>query len=157
MSRLFFIVFILILAACGKEATVRMLPDPAPDQEMNYAQNGITLILDENSFDTSPSLIGTTLQNDSLRNYGYGAFYHIEIRVDGLWHMITYSDAVFLKNKRFTDSGNILLAGEKVHQQFSVEELGVTLLPGEYRLVKSFLAQGEPFHEVSVAAPFTVE
>ena len=50
-----------------------------------------------------------------------------------------------------------LQAGDTAHQDFSVEALGVTLLPGEYRLVKTFLSQGESFHEISIAAPFWVK
>ena len=156
MKRILIIVLFLILTACAADETVPTLPDPVPDQEINSTENGLTLTLGDNLFSESPSHIKTTLQNNSLRDYGYGDFYHIEVRVDGLWYMITYSDVVFLKNKRFTDSGSLLLSGKHAQQHFSVEALGVTLLPGEYRLVKSFLAQGEPFHEVSVAAPFSV-
>jgi len=148
---------LLFLAACGKEATVSTLPDPSPDQEMKSTEKGISLILDEVFFAESPAIINTLLKNDSERNYLYGEFYHIEISVDGFWYIITYSDTVFFNNPRFKDTGSLLLAGNETRQQFSVDDLGVKLLPGEYRLVKTLLAQGKPFHEISIAVPFFVE
>ena len=86
-----------------------------------------------------------------------GEFYHIEVNKDGQWFNITYSDAVFLKNPSFKDYGNVLSAGSKARQTFSVDVLGVTLIPGEYRLVKTFLSLGKPLYELSVAVPFTVK
>ncbi len=76
---------------------------------------------------------------------------------DNQWYIITYSDAVFLKNLAFKDFGSVLIAGGEVHQEFSVDALGVILIPGNYRLVKKFLTKEEPIHEQSAAVPFTME
>lgn len=151
------IVLILPLSACGKEPAVSTLPDPVPDQEMFSSEEGLSLVLDEDSFVGSPSIIKTLVRNNSSSDYQLGEFYHIEVNKDGKWYIITYSDAVFLKNPSFKDFGNVLSAGNKARQTFSVDALGVTLIPGEYRLVKTFISTGEPMHELSVAVPFTVE
>ena len=71
--------------------------------------------------------------------------------------MITYSDTVFFTNPRFKDSGHLLPSGSEAHQLFSVETLDVELLPGEYRLLKTFSSRDEPYHEISVAVPFTIK
>lgn len=151
------IVLILPLSACGKEPAVSTLPDPVPDQEMFSSEEGLSLVLDEDSFVGSPSIIKTLVRNNSSSDYQLGEFYHIEVNKDGQWYIITYSDAVFLKNPSFKDYGNVLSAGSEARQNFSVDALGVTLIPGEYRLVKTFISIGEPMHELSVAVPFTVE
>ncbi|WP_438313777.1 immunoglobulin-like domain-containing protein [Sporosarcina sp. FA9] len=157
MKKLLILIFILLLAGCGKEAMVPTLPDPTPDQEMNASESGLSLTLIENTFTQTPIQIETHIRNDSSNDYQYGQFYHIEIKMDGLWYLITYSDAVFFKNKEFIDTGNTLSPGEEAHQLFSVDMLGVTLVPGEYRLAKTFLSLGDSFHEITVAAPFSVK
>ncbi|QUW20561.1 hypothetical protein JSQ81_11900 [Sporosarcina sp. Marseille-Q4063] len=148
---------LLFLSTCGNEAIVSTLPDPVPDQEILSSEEGLSLTLLEDTFTGSPIIIYTHVQNDSNDDYGYGDFYHIEVEKDGQWYIITYSDAVFFKNPRFKDFGSTLLAGNEAYQTFSVEELGVDLFPGNYRLVKTFLSQGEAFYEITVAVPFFVK
>jgi len=157
MNKILIILLLPFLISCGNEAAVATLLDPVPDQEMQASDRGLSISLTEDTFTESPTIIETVVRNESLQNYNFGEFYHIEVSKDGLWYIITYSDAVFLKNPRFKDFGSTLQAGDNAHQSFSVEALGVTLLPGEYRLVKTFLSQGESFHEISVAAPFWVK
>ena len=159
MKRLLIIsvTLLLLLTACGKEPTMATLTNPVPDQEMTSSKEGLSLILDENYFVGSPAFIKTVVTNDSFVDYQLGEFYHIEINIENQWYIITYSDTVFLKNPAFKDFGSVLVAGSEAHQEFSVDALGVTLIPGEYRLVKTFLAISEPMYEQSVAAPFTVE
>lgn len=157
MKRLWIFSLVLLLAACGNASAPTMLPDPVPDQEMGSSEEGLSLVLAEDHFIGSPTLIHTVVRNDSEEAYQLGEFYHIEMRQDGKWYILTYSDAVFLKNPQFRDFGNVLATGSEARQSFSVKDLGLPLVPGNYRLVKTFLSQGEPFHEVSVAAPFQVE
>lgn len=146
----------LTFAACGKEKTVPIIPEPAPDQVRPSSDSGLSLTIEEDTFIGSPTYINATIKNDSEFTYGYGDFYHIEHLFNEYWHMITYSDFVFTSNPKFRDSGSLLKPGEEAQQSFSVEMLGVTLFPGEYRLVKTFLVKDQSFHEVSVAATFTV-
>lgn len=157
MKRILMISLFLLLTACSRETTLSTLADPVPDQERNASNNGISLILEDIIFDDSPTHINTIVQNHSKRDYQYGEFYHIEVNKEGYWYIITYSNAVFLKNRRFIDTGSILPAGEEVRQVFSIEDLGVTLPAGEYRLVKTLLAKDGPYEELSVAVLFTVE
>jgi hypothetical protein len=147
---------LLIISTCGNEAVVNTLPDPVPDQVIHSSEEGLSLTLLEDTFNGSPTTITTIVQNESQDNYSFGGFYHIEVEKDGQWYIITYSDAVFFKNARFKDFGNTLITGNKAYQNFSVEELGVELFPGNYRLVKTFLSQGENFYELTVAVPFFV-
>lgn len=161
MKRLIILTCVILIAlplvACGKAKIVSIIPDPTPDQVRPSSESGLSLIIEEDTFTGSPTHINTKLKNDSELTYGYGDFYHIEHLVNDHWHMITYSDLVFTSNPKFRDSGRLLKPGEEAHQSFSVEMLKVELFPGEYRLVKTFLVKSEPFHEVSVAAQFTVQ
>ena len=133
-----YILLLPTLFSYGNEAAVATLPDPVPDQEMPTSENGLSLMLTDDTFTGSPTIIETVVQNDSSHDYNFGEFYHIEVNTGNLWYIITYSDAVFYKYPQFTDIGSILQAGDKAHQTFPVEALGVTLFPEEYRLVKNF-------------------
>ena len=101
--------------------------------------------LAEDTYDKPPSLIKATIKNESQQNYEFGEFYHIEVNKNGEWYIVTHSAALFLENQQFTDFGQLLVAGSEVQQPFFIDQLGVTLVPGEYRLVKPFLSQNEPF------------
>ncbi|CAM3190428.1 immunoglobulin-like domain-containing protein [Filibacter tadaridae] len=157
MKRFIIFALILILTGCGKDDPLPILPDPTPDQVIQSVEEGLSLELLEDSYEGPPSEITTIIRNDSSIDFSYGEFYTIEVSVDGQWYMMTYSDAVFLRNQRFKDTGHLLLAGGKARQTFSIEALGLKLLPGEYRLVKSFSTHVDPFYEVSVAATFSVK
>lgn len=158
MRKILFVALLLLVpAACQHEKMISTLPDAAPDQQMGTSEGGVTLTLEKTSYTDPTPEIKITLHNESDHDYQYGDFYHIEVLKDGQWYMITYSDAVFLKNKSFTDSGHILPAYDEARQTFLVEALGVELSPGQYRLVKTFLSRSDTFQEYAVAAPFTVE
>ena len=157
MKQILLFSFLILLTACGNKTEVSTLPDPVPDQKINASEEGLSLTLLENTFTGSPAMIQTQIQNDSPIAYTLGDFYHIEIEKDGQWYMITYSDAVFFNNPDFKDFGKTLAAGEEVYQDFHVKDLDVKLQPGNYRLVKTFLSQGESFYEVSIAVYFFVK
>lgn len=157
MKKFVVVLFAMLLMACSKEPAVTTLPDPVPDQILPSDKEGLTLELKQMLFTSSPDVIPTVVRNDSGNDYRIGEFYHIEILKDDKWYIITYSDAIFLRNPNFKDFGGLLVDGMEAKQQFSVEALGVELPPGDYRLVKTFLSIGERYHEVSVAAPFTVQ
>lgn len=155
MKKWLSILLLLLLAGCSKDASITTLADPTPDQLIPDSSEGITLRLLEQQFDGSPSYIETEVINDNDEAYEAGSFYHIEVLKEGKWYIITYSDAVFFRNPHFRDGGVVIQGGSKMPQMFSVDELGVELPTGEYRLVKTVLHQN-PYHEITVAAPFTV-
>ncbi|MBT2583192.1 immunoglobulin-like domain-containing protein [Planococcus sp. ISL-109] len=157
MKKIVMFLSVLFLAACSNEASVTTLTDPSPDQELRSSEAGLSMSLAEDAYEKSPSLIEVTIKNESQQNYGFGEYYHIEVNKNGKWYILTHSDAVFLNNQQFNDSGQLLLAGSEVQQTFFIDQLGITLVPGEYRLVKTFLSQNEPFFEIAIASPFTVE
>lgn len=121
MNRIGIPLYALLLIACTQEPTVPILPEPAPDQEIASIEEGLSLILEESTFNGSPAAIRTSVRNNSGQAYRLGEFYHIEMKVDGEWHGVTYSDAVFLNNPHFRDFGNVLSQGEEGQQLFSVE------------------------------------
>ena len=157
MKKILLFTFILFLAACSKEAAVTTLEDPSPDQQLSSSEAGLSLTLSEDLYTGSPKVIETAIKNESQRNFGFGEYYYIEVENNGEWYIVTHSDAVFLKNPHLIDYGYLLKAGSQMQQTFSLDLLGITLPPGEYRLVKTFLSQDEPFYEVSLSSPFTVE
>lgn len=157
MKYLFLFLSVLILTACNLEELPKTLKDPSPIQQIPASSDGLTLELADDSFSGSPSVIKTILKNDSLQSFEYGDYFYIEVKKEEGWFILTHSDAVFLNNPHLTDFGRLLMPESRVQQSFSIDLLGVTLPPGEYRLVKTFLSQDQPFHEVSVASPFTIK
>ncbi|WP_376781603.1 immunoglobulin-like domain-containing protein [Sporosarcina ureae] len=63
---------------------------------------------------------------------------------DDEWYTLMHSDSMFYKNPHFTNLGYLLAPRKNIQQSFSIETLGVILVPGEYRLVKIFLIPGDP-------------
>ncbi|WP_088008514.1 immunoglobulin-like domain-containing protein [Indiicoccus explosivorum] len=150
------LMYLVLLAACSQPGPPT-LPDPVPEQRMDAAEAGLSAALSEDAFTGSPPVITVRLTNGSGKPYEYGGYFSIEVLKDGAWHALDHSDAIFFTDPGFRDTGEVLAPGAETSQPLSVESLGVTLTPGDYRLVKTFMPMEEPFHEVSVAVPFSVE
>ena len=158
MKKILCLMFLLaLLTACGGEPLMNTLTEPSPDQELASTKGGLSLLLEKNHYMESPSVIGTTIKNDTMQDFGFGEYFHIEMKQASGWHILTHSDAVFINNPHLNDFGHLLQAGDEVDMRFSIEELGIELAPGKYRIVKTFLSQEEPFFEISIASPFRVE
>ncbi|PKH08625.1 immunoglobulin-like domain-containing protein [Planomicrobium sp. MB-3u-38] len=156
MKYLLFVISVLLLAACSQNALPKTLKDPSPIQQIPASSAGLTLELEDDSFSRSPSAIEASMKNDSLKHYDYGDYFYIEVKKEDGWYILTHSDAVFIENPHLTDFGHVLLSGSRIKQSFSFDLLKVTLPAGEYRLIKTFLSKEQPFHEISLSAPFTV-
>ena len=158
MKKIMLLLLILVfLVACGEDSSVATIANPSPDQELASSKAGLSLLLEEHSYAGSPSVIATTLKNDSMQDFGFGEYFHIELKRKSGWHILTHSDAIFINNPHLNDFGRVLAAGGEMDMRFSIEELGIELAPGEYRIVKTFLSQEEPFFEISIASSFDVE
>lgn len=157
MKYILSISLLLLLSACTTRSTLNTLPDPVPDQNRTSTTEGVSLSLPQTIFHESPSQVEVTLSNVSNQDYTIGDFYHIEIKKDNAWYIITYSDKIFFENRRFKDYGRILYAGDEMTQTFSVESLGITLPPGEYRLVKGFSPKTGTYYKTSIAVEFSVQ
>ncbi len=157
MKRILVIFILSILSACEQRSSMTTLPDPVPDQSRTSSVENVSLYLPQTTFNESPAEIEAIVYNDSPREFTIGDFYHIEIKKEGVWYILSYSDKVFFENRRFKDYGRTLYPNREIHQTFSVEALGITLTPGEYRLVKSFSPKEGTFYKISVAVPFSVE
>lgn len=157
VRRLLILSFFLVISACSNVPTITTLPDPVSDHQRSSSAEGVTLILPETIFQTSPTTIKAIVQNDGESAYDIGDFYHIEVKRDGEWYIVTYSDKVFFENRRFKDYGRTLHPTSTLQQTFSVEALGIELPSGEYRLVKSFSPKEGIYYKISIAIPFTVK
>lgn len=157
MKKLICMLIVGLLAGCASEEKVMTLQAPSPDQEIPASREGLELSLSQTVYTGSPSVIETSITNTSQQDYEYGDYYYIEVNKEGEWYTLIHSDAVFLNNPQLKDFGHVLRAGHEMQETFSIDMLGVTLHPGDYRLVKTFLSQGTPYQEVSLAFPFTVE
>ena len=147
---------LLILSACSKGNDMQTLSAPSPEQELGASRSGLTLSISVQQYKEGMPIFHTTLRNDSQISYEYGEYYHIEILKNNEWYTLAHSDFVFYENPQFTNLGRLIAPAKVIHQLFSVEIIGVTLMPGEYRLVKMFLKPVAPYYVVTLAVPFTV-
>ena len=150
------ILSILLLAACSPNG-LPTFADPVPVQEMDWQEKGLSLALSETEFSRFPAGLTVSLGNESGKIYEYGGYFAIEVLKNGKWYAMDHSDAIFYTDKSFRDTGKTLQPGTTAYQPLSIEALGETLPSGDYRVVKTFMPTTEPFHEISVAVPFSVE
>ncbi|ARD48671.1 immunoglobulin-like domain-containing protein [Sporosarcina sp. P33] len=157
MKKFILFTLVFLLTACSNSLSVRTLDIPSPDQELHQSEAGLSLSISKDIYTDPTPVFDAELKNESGKDFGYGAYYRMEMLEEDGWHIMTHSDAVFLENPDFKNFGLILKSGAVTQQTFSVDMLGVKLIRGQYRLVKTFLAPAEPFYEVTLAVPFTVE
>lgn len=158
MKKTLYLVFLLaLMTACGKEPLMKTLADPSPDQILDSSEAGLSLDLDRIQYKKSPAVIVMELENGSGQDFGYGEYAYIKVKRRGDWHILTHSDAVFINHPAFNDLGYMLQAGTGTEMEFSIEGLGIELASGEYRVVKKFLSEGEPYSEISLASLFRIE
>ncbi|MFC0229886.1 immunoglobulin-like domain-containing protein [Bhargavaea ullalensis] len=147
---------LLLLAGCGAEASVAVLPDPVPDQLMAGAKDGVAVTVLKSGTGGERTVITYSIENRRAEPIGYGGYAALEkLEPDG-WHGVIYSDAVFYRNPGFRDFGQVLAPGGKKTQQLDTAELGVNLVPGRYRVVKTAVADGSSGMEISVASEFGI-
>ncbi len=135
---------------------MQTLSAPSPEQELGASRSGLTLSISEQQHEEGMPIFHTTLRNDSQISYEFGEYFHIEILKNNEWYTLSHSDFVFYENPKFTNLGRLIAPGKEIHQSFTVETIGVTLIPGEYRLVKMFLKPVAPYYVVTLAVPFKV-
>lgn len=157
MRYLFVLFSIILMSACNQEAGPKTLEHPSPVQEISESDAGLSMEITDAAYSGSPAEIEAKLKNESTRSFEYGDYYYIEVEKDDGWFILTHSDAVFIRNPNLVDQGYILAPNTAAHQRFSVDVLGVELPAGEYRLVKTFISQQEPYEEIALASPFTVK
>ncbi|PID06915.1 MULTISPECIES: immunoglobulin-like domain-containing protein [unclassified Sporosarcina] len=145
-----------LLTACSKENEIQTLTAPSPEQKLVTNEQGLTFSILEDQYEEGMPLFHTKVKNDSKSIYEYGEYYQIEVLKNDEWYTLTHSNSVFYENPHFTNLGNLIAPGKEIQQSFSVETLGVTLVPGQYRLVKIFLTPIAPYYTITLAVPFTV-
>lgn len=157
MKSILIMICVLLLIACQNSSAVITLEDASTDQLVSATHAGLTLELHQQTYQESPSILETTLINNSSQDFEYGDYFYLEVEKEGAWFLLVHSDAVFIENPKLIDFGRVLPAGSHVQQDFSIDMLGLKLPPGQYRVVKTFLSKSLPFQEISLAVPFKVD
>lgn len=158
LSCVIFLVITCLLTACQNDLkSLSIIEDPVPNQHRPSVNKGIELIIDSSKYDKNAISIKATIMNDSNVDCEYGEFFMIEIMIDGYWHIVNYSDYIFLSNHKFIDLGMILRSGDSITQIFEPENYGLTLPAGQYRLTKTVSCPFPRGNEITVSVPFEVE
>lgn len=146
---------LIFLTGCQpEEQTIEM--EKAPIQQLDSEENGLSISLRE----VTDSELTVVIQNGRNIDFTYGRPFRIEQRIDNAWYVLPFKEdgSVFEDIK--------LLAGPRKQtiETVSLSQLADPLVPGDYRIVKSFSAfsineqgagvDGEAFW---LAAPFKKE
>jgi len=155
MKKVLFILMMMLISGCGGQKDTVILSEPVPYQSLPAHAEGIFMALEEDIFYGTPEKMHVTLLNDSREVYHYGAYYQLEYKKDGMWHIVPYRENIFAKYPDFKNTGKLLEPNEGIEQNYLPEDLDLKLAPGNYRLVKTFIHSSDDY-TVSVAVPFTI-
>lgn len=123
--------------------------EPSQSETENLA--GLTMTVEERAGTDFTVLFDNRTETD----YEFGWSCGLEKKVDGVWYSLERKEDV-----AFTSEAYSIPAGETLKWEESVDYFGRTLDAGQYRLLKTVIAPGEPgdrsrFH--IIAAEFTVD
>ncbi|SDK60050.1 immunoglobulin-like domain-containing protein [Lacicoccus qingdaonensis] len=127
-----------ILNAVISPVTPELLDDPSPRQDLPGSDNGLEMSVIPSVQEQSEVEIEVTINNSSESIFGYGEFFYLEKKVDGLWYMLTFDDGVFKDFSAFDNYGQAIPPDETRTLEIDPADYSLNPDSGEYRIVKAF-------------------
>ena len=137
---IFIILFLtpFILNAVISPVTPDLLEDPSPRQELPSSNKNLKINVTGPVQEQSELEIELSIDNSSDSIFGYGEFFYIEKKVDGMWYMLALDDAVFKDFSAFDNYGKAISPDETRTIKIDPSDYFLNLDSGEYRIVKAF-------------------
>ncbi len=137
---IFIVLFLtpFILNAVISPVTPELLDDPSPRQNLPRSDNGLEMEINQPVQDQSEMKIELNIKNSSDSVFGYGEFFYLEKKVNGLWYMLAFDDEVFKEFSAFDNYGQAISPDETKANEIAPSDYSLNLDSGEYRLVKAF-------------------
>jgi len=137
---IFIVLFLtpFILNSLISPVTPELLDDPSPRQDIPGSNKDLEMNVITSVQEQSKVEIELNIKNASDSIFGYGEFFYIEKRVDGLWYMLAFDDVVFKDFSAFDNYGQAIPPDET--RTLTIDPADYALNPdsGEYRIVKAF-------------------
>lgn len=142
MKRISFIIILfltpLILNAVASPITPELLNDPSPRQELPDSNKNLHMSVTQSEFEQSGLEIELSIENSSESMFGYGEFFYLEKKVDGIWYMLAFDDKVFTDFSAFDNYGKAISPDEDKTVKIDPDDYFLNPDSGEYRIVKAF-------------------
>ena len=138
--------FVLVLAACSPQINVDSL---VKSEYGNLADTGITMSIKEETVTTKTESLTIEYTNNTDIEYVFGKEPHLEIASDGTWYVVPVKETA-----AWEAIGIILPPNGTSEEDFSFKFFYEGLMPGHYRIIKTFSAQGS---SVAAAAEFDIQ
>lgn len=146
MKRISFIIILVLapfmLNAIVSPITPELLEEPSPRQELPDSNKGLQMNITSSEFEQSELKIELNIQNSSESMFGYGEFFYIEKKIEGMWYMLVFDDIVFTDFSAFDNYGKAISPGEIKTVKINLGDYSLSPDRGEYRIVKAFRYHG---------------
>lgn len=137
---MFIVLFLtpFILNAVISPVTPELLEDPSPRQELPSSNKNLEMSVIQPVQERSELKIELSIDNSSDSIFGYGEFFYIEKKIDGMWYMLALDDAVFKNFSAFDNYGKAISPDETKTVKIDLVDYSLNPDSGEYRIVKAF-------------------
>ncbi len=139
-------VLMLTLAGCAPKIDINSLEK---SEYGDLADTGLIMSIKEETVTTKTESLTVEYTNNTDTEYVFGKEPHLEIAVDGTWYVVPVNE-----NAAWEAIGIILLPNGTSEEDFSLKFFYEGLIPGHYRVIKTFSADGS---SVAAAAEFDIQ
>ncbi len=139
-------VLLMSLTSCAPQINVGSLEK---SEYGDLTDTGITMSVKEETVTTKTESLTIEYTNVTDTEYVFGKEPHLEIAVDGTWYVVPINE-----NAAWETIGIILPPNGTTEGDFSLKFFYEGLIPGHYRVIKTFSADGS---SVAAAAEFDIQ
>lgn len=139
-------VLLLPLAACAPKISVDSLEK---SEYGELSDSGIAMSVKEEAVNTNAESLTIEYTNTTDVEYVFGKEPHLEIISDGTWYVVPV-----IETAAWEAIGIILPPNGTSEEDFSLKFFYEGLMPGHYRVIKTFYANGD---SATAAAEFDVQ
>lgn len=140
-----FVCLLLLLTAC-QQSDQQSAESPqlieANEQKIPSSKDNLTISTKKEQYNTTDQTITVLFQNNSDKEFTYGAAFSLEKNIDGTWYSLPFKEGT-----AFIEIAYILPAHKTTSETYSLALLKDKLSAGHYRIVQQF-------GSMKLAAPF---
>lgn len=135
------LVLMLTMAACAQSL--------AASEHGDLKDTGIVMRVVDETVTSQTDSVTVEYTNNTDTQFAFGEEPHLEIKKDGGWYVVPVS-----KDAAWVDIAYMLSPNTSDEKAFSLKAFYGDLEPGQYRIVKTFFADGG---DVAAAAEFDIQ
>lgn len=149
INAILLVILTMVMVGCNSSKRLDVSKLDKSVYDASQQSKDVTLLVKEKTITPQTEEITLVYTNNSSKEYIYGEEPHLEMEVDGLWYVIPVLDGV-----GWHEMGYILSPKDSREDIFTIKTYYGKLELGNYRIVKTLHADGEP---ILVIGEFKVE